>query len=326
MTDLTIVQTKFKCLSGFLDERTRRIWAATEAQAIGWGGVSLVAKATGLSRGTIHIGIKEAAEKPARRENATESRRTRRPGGGRKPVTHHRPGLVAELERLVEPTTCGDPMSPLRWTCKSTAELARALSKKGSKVGARTVAALLHDLEYSLQGNYKTKEGSEQRNNRDAQFRHIKRQTEDFQRRRQPVISVDTKKKELIGDFKNGAPEWRPNSYRARLWKTELQRLATETALAVSVCHFPPGTSKWNKIEHRMFCHITQNWRARPLVSQEVVVNLIGSTTTEAGLTVRARLDKKVYPKGIEVTDAELAQVKLRMAAFHGEWNYTISP
>jgi hypothetical protein len=294
-------------------------------------------------------------------------------------------------------------MSPLRWTCKSTSQLAGALSRKGSTVSPRTVAGLLRDLEYSLQGNYKTKEGTEHPD-RDAQFRHIGRQTEAFQRRGQPVISVDTKKKELIGSFKNQGQEWRPkgtpervnsydfkdetlgkvipygvydlaanagwvnvgvdhdtpafavasirawwlrmgrraypnasdllitadcggsNSYRARLWKTELQRLASETELEISVCHFPPGTSKWNKIEHRMFCHITENWRARPLINHEVVVNLIGSTSTKAGLTIRANLDKKTYPKGVAVTDAEVAKVKLKTATFHGEWNYIILP
>jgi hypothetical protein len=404
MTDLVTVRTKYKSLSHLLDEPARRAWAAVEAQAFGWGGVSLVAKATGISRGTIHVGLKDlAAGISSGADRSRDARRMRRPGGGRRPLTHYRPGLVAELERLVEPTTCGDPMSPLRWTCKSTSELAHALSKKGQSVSPRTVAALLKGLEYSLQGNYKTEEGKSHPD-RDAQFRHISRQTRAFQKRGQPVISVDTKKKELIGNYRNGGREWRPkgkpervnghdfkdktkgkvipygvydltenagwvnvgvdhdtpafavasirawwlqmgrrsypeaqellitadcggsNSYRARLWKTELQRLANQIGLEITVCHFPPGTSKWNKIEHRMFCHITENWRARPLVSQDVVVNLIGSTSTKTGLTIRAKLDKKRYPKGIEVTDAEIAQIRIRKASFHGEWNYTILP
>jgi len=343
--------------------------------------------------------------KAASRKAQTWGRRTRRPGGGRKPITHHRPEVLTALQRLVEPTTCGDPMSPLRWTCKSTTELAQALSKKGGTgtISPRTVASLFHDMEYSLQGNYKTKEeGSHP--DRDEQFHYISRQTRLFQKRGQPVVSVDTKKKELIGNYKNGGREWRPkgdpekvkshdfkdeelgkvipygvydltanagwvtvgvdhdtpafavasirawwlqmgrraypkasellitadcggsNSYRARLWKTELQRLASGMGLKISVCHFPPGTSKWNKIEHRMFCHITKNWRARPLISHEVVVNLIGNTSTKTGLRIRASLDKRSYPKGIAVTDSEVAKVRMHKASFHGEWNYTIMP
>jgi hypothetical protein len=404
MADLETLKAKFNSLSNFLDERARRAWAATEARALGWGGISMVAKATGLARGTIHVGLDELAEGRTKSgEHPANRGRTRRPGGGRKPLSHHRPELLADLERLVEPTTCGDPMSPLRWTCKSTSQLAQALRSKGNPISARTVASLLHDMEYSLQGNYKTMEGTDHPD-RDAQFRYISRQTRLFQRRGQPVISVDTKKKELIGPYKNGGREWRPkgdpervnshdfpdenlgkvipygvydltanagwvnvgvdhdtpafavgsirawwlrmgrrtypqaqellitadcggsNSYRARLWKTELQRLATESRLQISVCHFPPGTSKWNKIEHRMFCHITENWRGRPLMSHEVVVKLIGTTSTKSGLKIRATLDKKTYPKGIEVTDAEVASVRMRKASFHGEWNYTIMP
>jgi transposase len=405
MSDLMTLQTKYQSLSPLLDEATRRAWAAVEARAIGHGGVTLVAKATGLSRGTLYAGLKDLeAGRVGAEAGPHGERRLRRPGGGRKPLTQHRPGLVAELERLVEPTTCGDPMSPLRWTCKSTSELARALSKKnGKSVSARTVATLLKSLEYSLQGNYKTEEGKSHPD-RDAQFRHISRQTQAFQKRGEPVISVDTKKKELVGNYKNGGREWRPkgkpervkghdfqdaalgkvipygvydvtantgwvnvgvdhdtpafavasirswwlqmgrraypeatellitadcggsNGYRPRLWKTELHRLAAETGLRITVCHFPPGTSKWNKIEHRMFCHITQNWRARPLVSHDVVVSLIGSTTTKTGLKIKAKLDKRSYPKGIEVTEADAANVPIRRAAFHGEWNYTILP
>lgn len=404
MSDHKTIKEKFDSISGLLDELARRIWAATEARSLGWGGVSLVAKATGLSRGTIHAGLKELSQgkmKPL--SQLPKDNRTRKPGGGRKSVTHHCPELLAELERLVEPTTCGDPMTPLRWTCKSTSQLARALSKKKMKISARTVAALLQEMDYSLQGNYKTKEGSSHPD-RDSQFRYISRQCQLFQKRGQPVISVDTKKKELIGNFKNAGQEWRPkrtpelvnshdfkdeelgkvipygiydltsnegwvnvgidhdtpefavasirawwirmgkraypeatsllitadcggsNGYRARLWKTELQRLSTEMSLEISVSHFPPGTSKWNKIEHRMFCHITENWRAHPLVSREVVVNLIGNTSTKAGLKIKARLDKKSYPKGIQVTDDEISQVNLKKSSFHGEWNYTITP
>ena len=402
MDNLTTLRTKYESLSPHLDEASRRAWAAVEARAIGRGGVTLVAKATGLARGTIYVGLKEL-ENGTAGVQPTEGggKRLRKPGGGRKPLTAHHPELVAELERLVEPTTCGDPMSPLRWTCKSTSELARALSKTGRSVSANTVGRLLKDMEYSLQGNYKTEEGKEHPD-RDAQFRYISSQTLAFQKRGQPVISVDTKKKELVGNFKNGGREWRPkgqpervkghdfkdkelgkvipygvydltanagwvnvgvdhdtpafavasirswwqqmgrhaypsatellitadcggsNSNRARLWKTELHRLAKELGVNISVCHFPPGTSKWNKIEHRMFCHITQNWRARPLVSQEVVVNLIGSTCTEAGLRIQAEIDTRAYPKGVEVSDEQLAGVPLRRSKFHGEWNYTI--
>jgi transposase len=404
MSDLMTLRAKFRGLSPLLDEATRRAWAAVEARSLGRGGVTLVAEAAGLSRGTVYAGLRELEARRSRaKAGSGGARRLRRQGGGRKPLTHHRPGLVAELEKLVAPSTCGDPMSPLRWTCKSTNELARALSKKGQSVSARTVAGLLRGLEYSLQGNYKTEEGKDHPD-RDAQFRYISRQTVAFQKRGQPVISVDTKKKELVGNYKNGGREWRPkkqpqpvkshdfkdetlgkvipygiydvtanagwvnvgvdhdtpafavasirswwqqmgrwaypdarellimadcgesNSYRARLWKTELYRLAREIGLEIAVCHFPPGTSKWNKIEHRMFCHITQNWRARPLVSQDVVVNLIGSTSTTTGLKIRAKLDRRSYPKGVEVADDELARVPLRKAKFHGEWNYTILP
>jgi hypothetical protein len=310
---------------------------------------------------------------------------------------------VRELEALVEPTTRGDPMSPLRWTCKSTQKLAAELTRRGHPVSARTVAGLLKALGYSLQGLRKTKEGTVHPD-RNAQFEHLNAQVSSFQERGQPVISVDAKKKEAVGDFKNGGREWQPqgepepvrvydfvddelgkalpygvydqtqntgwvsvgtdhdtaafavqslrtwwqqmgqatypnakellitadgggsNSSRCRLWKTELQQFADETGLVVSVCHFPPGTSKWNKIEHRMFCHITQNWRGRPLVSHEAILQLIGSTTTRKGLTIRAGLDRGEYPTGIKITKAELAAVQLTRAEFHGNWNYTISP
>jgi hypothetical protein len=311
--------------------------------------------------------------------------------------------LIEELEALVAPATRGDPMSPLRWTSKSTTKLAAELMERGHPVSPRTVAALLKERDYSLQSTRKTKEGGEHPD-RDAQFAHINARTQAFQQRGQPVISVDAKKKELVGDFRNGGREWHPqgapeavrvydfvdkelgkalpygiydlgknsgwvqvgtdhdtaafagaairtwwqqmgrasypeatellitadsggsNGSRCRLWKTQLQRLADETGLTVSVCHFPPGTSKWNKIEHRMFCHITQNWRGRPLISHEVIVNLIGHTRTQTGLTIRAELDRETYPTGVQVSDAELAAVCLQRDEFHGDWNYTISP
>jgi len=329
--------------------------------------------------------------------------RIRKEGGGRKRLTETDPGLAQALDRLIEPATRGDPMSPLRWTCKSTMNLAQALTRHGHPIGAWTVGAMLKEAGYSLQSNRKTKEGTSHPD-RNAQFEYINGTVERFQQRGQPVISVDTKKKELVGDFKNGGREWRPvghpepvrvhdfvdrelgkaipygvydlaanqgwvsvgmdhdtpafavqsvrrwweemgrlvypqasellitadgggsNGSRARLWKTELQRLADETGLRITVCHFPPGTSKWNQIEHRMFCHIAQDWRGRPLVSHEVIVRLIGSTTTRAGLTIRADLDPGTYPTGVKIPDAALAAVQLEPADFHGDWNYTIAP
>jgi hypothetical protein len=318
-------------------------------------------------------------------------------------VTANDPTLVRDLEALIEPTTRGDPQSPLRWTCKSTRNLAEELNRQGHAVSYRTVAALLHDLEYSLQANRKTREGSSHPD-RNAQFEYINRRVRAFQRAGQPVVSVDSKKRELVGDFKNAGQEWRPagcpeevrakdfpdkrlgkvtpsgvydlthnegwvsvgidhntsqfatetirrwwremgaplypeatrllvtadaggsNGYRCRLWKVALQRLADAIGLRITVCHFPPGTSKWNKIEHRMFCHITKNWRGKPLLSRAVVVNLIGNTKTKAGLHIRAELDTNAYETGIEVSDEELAAVRMKKDTFHGEWNYTISP
>lgn len=395
------IAARFEALRPFLDERRRRLWAAAEAQTLGRGGVTTVAAATGLQRNTICAGLRElhAPETPS----LSTDQRVRTPGGGRKPLTAHDPSLLRDLEALVEPLTRGDPMSPLRWTCKSTRQLATELSGQGHPVSHQTVAELLHALRYSLQGTRKTKEGASHPD-RDAQFAYLNDQVQAFQGQGQPVISVDTKKKELVGDFTNGGREWQPAGYpeevrvhdfvdrelgkvipygvydvatnrgwvsvgtdhdtpafavasvrrwweqmgqptypaatdllitadgggsngsRARLWKVELQRLADVTGLRIMVCHFPPGTSKWNKIEHRMFCHITQNWRGRPLVSQEVVVQLIGHTTTRTGLSIRAEVDTHTYPTGIKVTDAELAAVQLQPAAFHGEWNYSISP
>jgi hypothetical protein len=381
-------------------ERSRRIWAATEAQALGRGGVGIVARATGIAESTIRRGLRDVmAGEPL------AAPRTRRPGGGRKRATAHRPTLRRDLEALVEPTAPGDPDSPLRWTCLSTRTLAVALEALGHHVSHVTVADLLHDLGYSLQGNVKTREGR-QHPDRDAQFRYIARQVRAAQRRGQPAISVDTKKKELVGPFKNGGRAWRPaktpcrvrvhdfvipgaaggkaipygvydlhrdegwvsvgidhdtatfavrsirrwwqhmgrpgyrsattllitadaggsNGARLRLWKWELQQLANRTGLAITVCHFPPGTSKWNKIEHRLFSHIAMNWRGAPLVDLATIVSLIGQTRSRAGLHVRAELDQGRYPAGVSVSDAQMATIRLTRHRFHGEWNYTIHP
>jgi Rhodopirellula transposase DDE domain len=407
MQDVATIRAKFEALRPYLDERRRRLWAAAEAMALGRGGVTAVASATGLQRVTVRVGLRELQRGPATSTDAAtvadDEQRVRAPGGGRKPLTAQDPTLLRDLEALVEPVTRGDPMSPLRWTCKSTRQLATELGRQGHRVSHATVADLLHALHYSLQGTRKTKEGADHPD-REAQFAEINDHTKAFQQRGQPVISVDAKKKELVGDFYNGGREWQPSGYpepvrvhdfvdrelgkaipygvydvaanqgwvsvgidhdtaafavasirqwwermgqstypvatellitadgggsngsRTRLWKTELQRLADETGLRISVCHFPPGTSKWNTIEHRLFCHITQNWRGRPLVSLEVIVNLIGSTTTRAGLQVQAQVDRAAYPTGVKVTDADFAAVQLQPAAFHGDWNYTITP
>jgi hypothetical protein len=399
-----VIRDKYKALSPVLDERARRMWAAAEARAMGWGAVTIVATATGLARNTIYAGLKElSAPTSPSRAGAPRAKRTRRPGGGRKALVDTDPELLDALEALVEPTTRGDPESPLRWTCKSTPELARTLTRQGHPVSARTVAQLLHRLEYSLQGNAKTEEGTSHPD-RDGQFKYISRQTRLFQARHQPVISVDTKKKELVGLFGSPGREWQPkgqpvrvnvhdfkddqlgkaipygvydlsanagwvsvgidhdtpafavqsirmwwgqmgrraypdatellitadsggsNGYRARAWKMALHAFAAEARMRISVCHFPPGTSKWNKIEHRMFCHITQNWRGQPLVSLDVIVNLIGHTRTEAGLRVRAKLDRRRYALGERISRADLARLRLKPANFHGEWNYAILP
>ena len=400
-----VTKQKYQQLVGRLTENTLRLWAAAEAMSLGCGGITLVAGATGLSRTTIHAGIKEL-EQPLGKERSglgTARFRIRRPGGGRKPLTEQQPELLAELERLVDPLTRGDPRSPLRWTCKSTPRLAAELRSGGYQVSQRTVCALLGSLGYSLQSVRKSREGAEHPY-RDAQFQYIARQVAEFLRAGQPVISVDTKKKELVGDFTRTGQEWQPkgrpeavrvhdfpdpelgkvapygvydlaanqgwvsvgvthdtaefavesirrwwrqmgqavyrharqllitadcggsNGSRVRLWKVQLQRLADELGLQISVCHFPPGTSKWNKIEHRMFCHITQNWRGRPLVSHEVIIELIGATTTQGGLKIQAALDQRPYAKGIKVSNAELAAVQLTPDEFHGEWNYSIHP
>lgn len=381
-----------------LDERTRRLVAAAGAEQLGHGGATRIAEAVGLSTQAIARGKAELDNPPL------EAGRVRREGAGRKPLVESDPTLLDDCRRLLEDATRGDPMSPLLWTNKSTRRLAEELCALGHQVSASTVEELLAILGYSLQANRKSQEGKADHPDRDAQFEHINETVNEYQARGQPVISVDTKKKELIGNFKNGGQEWCPagqpvdvldhdfpdkklgkvvpygvydqtrnegsvtvgidhdtpafavasirrwwldmgtiaypeaaellitadcggsNSYRARLWKVELQKLATETGLIISVCHFPPGTSKWNRIEHRMFCHITQNWRGRPLVSREAVVSLIGATTTRAGLRIRASLDEGKYPKGIKVSKAELKEVRIRHATFHGEWNYAIHP
>lgn len=396
------VKSKFTSLRPLMNEHLRRRWAAVEATTIGYGGISMVARATGLSRNTIAEGIAELSENTDGIPVSSVSR-IRRAGGGRKRLTERDPELLKDLESLVAPVTRGEPESPLRWTCKSTRKLAEALQNQGHAVKERTVAGLLKHLGYSLQSNRKRREGSSHPD-RDTQFEFINTQVQAFQKRSQPVISVDTKKKELVGDFLNKGQEWQPqgtpekvntydfinkelgkaipygvydvtfnqgwvsvgidhdtahfaiatlrrwwevmghpiypnawellitadgggsNSSRSRLWKVTLQELADDTGLEISVCHFPPGTSKWNKIEHRMFCHITENWRGRPLRSLEIIVNLIGDTTTKAGLQIQAELNMDSYETGIKVSDEELAAVQIRRADFHGEWNYTILP
>ena len=406
MHDATVgegIRRKFSSLDPVMDERVRRQWAASEAMSLSWGGVSVVAKATGMSRTTIRVGLCElrAREKAA---GAVPPRMgVRRPGGGGKPLTEVDPTIGQALEDLVAPETRGDPMSPLRWTLKSTSKLAAELTSRGHPVSARAVAALLKASDYSLQGNRKTREGATHAD-RDAQFRHINARVTATQASGQPVISVDAKKKELVGDFKNGGKEWQPkgrpeevrvydfidpdqgrvtpygvydvtanegwvsvgtdhdtsrfaaqtilkwwqemgraryrnatellitadgggsNSSRCRLWKIALQELVDATGLTLHVSHFPPGTSKWNKIEHRLFCHVRQNWRGKPLVSHDLIVKLIGSTTTRAGLKVKAALDTGRYDSGIKVTDEELGAVRIKRDEFHGEWNYSISP
>ncbi len=399
------LRAKYQALATRLDEATLRLWAATEARSLGRGGISAVAGASGLSRTTIYAGLAELKARTPRRTvtPAEPAARIRAPGGGRKKLTTKDPTLLRALEALVEPVTRGDPQSPLRWTCKSTTRLAAELNRRKHRVSQRTVYDLLAQLDYSLQSTRKTREGA-QHPDRDAQFTYIARVVKEFQAAGQPVISVDTKKKELLGDFANRGREWQPrgqpevvrvhdfidpqlgkvvpygvydlaanagwvsvgidhdtaefavesirrwwremgaplypratrllitadcggsNGPRLRLWKVQLQRLADELRLALRVCHFPPGTSKWNKIEHRMFCHITNNWRGRPLLSRRVVVNLIGRTTTVQGLRIKARLDTRRYEPGIKVSPDQLAAVLLKPDAFHGEWNYAIKP
>jgi len=392
------IRIKYDVLKVELDESSRRKWAATEAQSLGHGGIVAVSTATGLAESTIRLGKHEISGCSGRME---EVRRVRKKGGGRKPLEKKDRNLQELLEALVEPTSRGDPMSPLRWTCKSTRRLAKELTSQGHPCSHTKVGKMLADLHYSLQGTRKRMEGKSHPD-RDAQFKFINNKVINFQSRSQPVISVDAKKKELIGNFSNNGSEYQPkgtpeevetydfpsladgkgipygvydmtnnkgwvsvgtdhdtaqfavqsirqwwhqmgvvtyphakellitadgggsNGSRNRLWKLELQKLADETQLTISVCHFPPGTSKWNKIEHRMFSYITKNWRGRPLTSHEVIVNLIANTTTDTGLKIQAALDSNGYPTGIKVSDKEMEMIKLEKNSFHGDWNYSI--
>lgn len=392
------IRQRFTTLSPFLNEHLRRIFVATEAMAIGYGGIAIVCRETGVNRHTIAAGYKELQH-----PEEIEERRVRKKGGGRKRAVDKDCTLKRDLENLVEPVTRGDPESPLRWSCKSVRRLSDELNQKGHQVSRELVAELLHGLGYSLQANKKTIEGASDPD-RNAQFEHINNKVKEYQANGQPVISVDTKKKELVGNFKNGGRELSPkghpqkvrvydfiipglgkdtpygvydetynvgwvnvgtdhdtaafavesirqwwysmgnqmypkakqllitadsggsNGYRVRLWKLEIQKLANETGLSITVCHFPPGTSKWNKIEHRLFSFISQNWRGKPLVSHEVIVNLIAATTTKEGLHVKSRLDTNSYPTKIKVSDKEMANINIQKDSFRGEWNYTISP
>jgi transposase len=396
--DEAAIGERYRALAGDLDERRRRLWAAAEARSAGYGGIAAVARASGISENTIRAGLRELE-----RGETLERGRVRRAGGGRKRLTETDPTLLSDLRALVEDESRGDPCSALLWTAKSVRRLAGELRERGHSVSHETVAQLLRSLGYSLQANRKTREGSSHPD-RNAQFEHINQTAKAAIAAGQPVISVDTKKKELVGDFKNGGREWRPtgspvpvrvhdfkdeelgkaipygvydladdtgwvnvgidhdtsqfavasirgwwqhlgkerypdattltitadcggsNGNRAKLWKVELQKLADDTGLAIQVCHFPPGTSKWNKIEHRLFSFISRNWRAKPLVSLEVIINLIAATTTRTGLQVYAQLDQRDYPNKIRVTDAELAAINIHKADFHPDWNYRIDP
>jgi hypothetical protein len=398
------VGLRFRSLSSFLDERMRRLVAAAESAAIGYGGVSLVARATGVSRRAITEGMKELSQQKVSGEPLSQSR-IRRKGAGRKRTVDRDPGLRADLDRLVDPATRGDPESPLRWTCKSVRMLAGELRREGHAISHQTVAELLHEMDYSLQANQKKLEGS-QHADRNQQYEYINRKAQRYLKQGEPVISVDTKKKELVGDFKNPGREWQPqgqpekvrvhdfeirqpengkvapygvydlgrnagwvsvgvdhdtaefavesirrwwrwmgkrsypkatrllitadsggsNGARVRLWKWELQQLADETGLEIAVCHFPPGTSKWNKIEHRLFSFISQNWRGKPLISHQVIIDLIAATTTATGLTVKSKIDTNIYTKGLRVSDQQMTELQLRREKFHGDWNYKLLP
>lgn len=398
VVDEVAIGEKFRALAGELNERQRRLWAASEARAAGRGGIVATARATGISGETIRKGIAEL-----RAGERLQPGRVRKPGGGRKPLTELDPSLLKDLERLVDGDCRGDPESLLRWTSKSVRHLSEGLRERGHRVHFTTVAQLLRGLGYSLQANVKTREGS-QHPDRDAQFRYINAVAKRAVDQHEPVISVDTKKKELVGDFKNAGREWRPkgkpelvrvhdfkdkqlgkaipygvydigsdqgwvnvgidhdtaqfavssirswwehlgqdrypkattlqitadcggsNGNRTRLWKVELQKLADQTGLEIAVCHLPPGTSKWNRIEHRLFSFITMNWRGKPLVSLETIINLIGATTTSTGLEVYARLDPGAYPDKIKVPDTDLNNVNIHGDEFHPEWNYRIKP
>ena len=395
------VRKKWRQLKASMDERMRRLWAGTEAEAIGWGGIAAVARATGLVISTVTKGRNEIRARARSTRNLVN---VRRKGGGRRPHEVAYPELVPALEKLVDPVTRGDPESPLRWTCKSTHALsAEMFSQYGIRVGDKTVARLLRERGYSLQAPRKSVEGA-QHPDRNAQFEYINAKAEDCIDRGVPFISVDTKKKELVGNFKNAGREWQPegapdlvdvhdfpsdavgkaspygiydvadnsafvnvgtdhdtpvfavtsietwwklmgskrypdarelfitadaggsNGYRLRVWKAELQRLADKLDISIRVSHFPPGTSKWNKIEHRLFSFITMNWRGRPLRSYETVVSLIGNTTNRGGLVVRARLDRRKYPTGRKVSAKDMRALKIERDDFHGDWNYVIRP
>lgn len=400
---LEIIEAKYAALEVYFDERTRRIWGAVEARSLGRGGISRVSEATGMSRSTIRLGLMELEQVSQGDEAVLEAGSIRRTGGGRKQITASDVSLLDDLESLIEPGTRGDPESPLRWTTQSTHKLAKTLQEMGHQVSPRTVYTLLREQDYSLQTNRKTHEGKGHVD-RDEQFQHISRRVKQQQLAGQPVISVDAKKRELIGEFFNEGHEWRPqkaprtvnaydfvdkelgkvipygvydlslnqgwvsvgidhntaefavatirqwwyemgktlypeatellitadcggsNGYRSRLWKAELQILGDEIGLTIKVCHFPPGTSKWNKIEHRLFCHITRNWRGVPLETHQVVVNLVSSTRTEEGLEVHCWLDDKTYQTGRKVSDEEMSSVRLKRNAFQGNWNYEIQP
>ena len=400
MSDAESIRRRFELIGGMLDERLRRCVAAAEAMAIGRGGVSIVSRATGMSRSTIQAGVAELKQPASKR---TAAGRIRKPGGGRKRTADVDSSLRGDLEKLLEPVTRGDPETPLRWTCKSSRQLSSELNRQGHKTSHRMVVELLHELGYSLQANRKTVEGASHRD-RNAQFEYINRKVKGHLRTKDPVISVDTKKKELVGNFKNSGREWRPqgdpeqvqihdfvvpelgraipygvydlgkntgwvsvgvdhdtaqfavatirrwwysmgrpayrhakrllitadaggsNGPRLHLWKLELQKLADEIGLPISISHFPPGTSKWNKIEHRLFSFISQNWRGRPLISHRVIVKLIAGTRTATGLKVRAALDRNTYPAGLKVDKQAIANIQLKPASFHGDWNYSILP
>jgi transposase len=391
------IAMKYAAVEAVLDERGRRLWTAAESRAIGYGGDALVCAATGVSRPTIRAGRRQIEA------GSNDQERIRRPGAGRPGIEQSQPGVKEALEKLLDPVTRGDPTSPLRWTCKSRAKLTAALNKAGWQVSSTTVGRMLHELGYSLQSVRKSREGTSNPD-RNAQFEHINATANECLQRHQPVVSVDTKKKELVGDFKNNGREWQPkkvpekslvhdfpqdatgkaipygiydmarneawvnvgrdhdtpafavasirrwwsamgkskypdaeelfitadaggsNGYRSRAWKHELQKFADETRLRIRVSHFPPGTSKWNKIEHRLFCHITHNWRGKPLRTFETIVDLIGNTRTAAGLRVKAKLDKRKYPTGVATTNAQMEALSLHRDESRGDWNYELHP
>lgn len=401
---IELVRKKYQQIAPDLNECTRRHWAATEASALGHGGISAVHKATGIAESTICIGLNELKNTSSALGNTEPGhKRIRKEGGGRKKLTVHNPGLLSALNSLVEPHARGDPMSPLQWICKSIRNLATELTRLGYSVSHTTVGNILHEQKFSLKSNRKTDEGNSHPD-RNAQFEYINEKVKTSHEKNQPALSVDTKKKELVGNYKNNGTEWLPkgittevkvhdfpekgvgkvapygvydilqnkgfvnvgicsdtaafavesirqwwyhmgkqtypdakeilitsdcggsNGYRVRLWKVELQKLADEMGLTISVSHFPPGTSKWNKIEHRLFSFITKNWRGKPLIDYVTIVELIAATKTSTGLRVGCRLDKKNYPKGIKISDEEMSKIKIKCDEFHGEWNYTIMP